>query len=914
MAKQKVIQTNFTGGELSPLMLGRVDVVKYQNGAALLQNMIVRQQGGAWKREGTYFVKAVKDSSAKTRLIDFEYSDIQPYILEFGNLYFHIFYDGGYVETAPLSGVPLEIATLYTTTELFELTYTQSADVLYIFHKNHQTRKIRRLGANSWDIVNCAFTDGPYLNQNPVECNVTLSGLINYANAVSTTGIFNAVISKNNSIISVALVAGNWQFTTAAAHTHATGTVVNISGVGFQIAYQGTTKYIYITGQYAITNVSGSVFRITAQPTWFPTAGGTVWTVAGSLVQTLTVAHKYIDYRVNGVWLLSEILTVTDNTHATVIVNDNVKTDFPAGAYVAWLYGPTTLSGNVSGIFTINDPGKYIRDSTGAWWLITGIANDSDCYMLGLGYNLSVLAYTYATTAVTVDEPVRQGIVTSVVALFASTDVNRPMRFNYGGKWAWGLISGYVSTTVVFIGMYTPVPLDTVSLAGLYNNGITSIWKIGAWSTTTGFARTGIFHEQRLWFGGSNTEPLTLWSSQISDYENMAPTEYDSLVLDTSAINYTLVADKANPILWLMSTNSLLIGTLGSEWLCKAATSGSQPITPTNINITPQTNNGSLSGALPIKLGNAVAFVQKAGRKVIEVQYDFQQDSFVGRNMCVVSEHILRRGGKGKLTAYQKEPNNILWVLLNDGTLAACTYDKDQQVMAWHQHVVGGNGIVESIVVTNSAAGTEDLLYMIVKRTINGATKRYIEYLTPDFFPTSDTDITLGFFLDCGLSLTTGMPVTTVSGVGHLEGESVDVVVDGIYIGKKTVSSGIVTLGMTATVSVHVGYKYSGVLKTLPQEGASPTGGTSQGKIKRAARTMIRVFNTRSFKYGTNLQTLDVRNIVDGNGTVVNKMNSDDLGINIPMNYNYTSQFYLVQDLPYPMVILAIAPDVEVTT
>jgi hypothetical protein len=281
--------------------------------------------------------------------------------------------------------------------------------------------------------------------------------------------------------------------------------------------------------------------------------------------------------------------------------------------------------------------------------------------------------------------------------------------------------------------------------------------------------------------------------------------------------------------------------------------------------------------------------------------------------MNIVSEHILKRdGAKAKLTAYQQEPYNIVWVMLNNGTLAACTYDRDQQVMAWHQHALGGNGVVESIAIINSTTGTEAVVYMIVRRIINGGTKRYIELFVPIVDPVDQYDTSYGYYLDCE-KIYVGALATSITGLSHLEGESVSVVADGIYVGEKTVSAGAITL-TTAAGTVHVGYNYSAILKTLPQEGASPTGGTAQGKTKRVARTMIRVNNTRDFKYGTSLQNLDERKVLNGNGTPVNELTSDDLGVNVPMNYNYTAAMYFVQDKPYPFTLLAIAPDVEVTT
>lgn len=911
MSKQKVIQTNFTGGELSPLMFGRVDTVKYQNGAAKLKNMLVRQQGGLWMRGGSRFVHEVKDSSKKTFIYEFEYSDVQSYIIEFGDLYIRIYYDGGFVETAPASGVPLEVVTTYVEADLETLVITQSADVLYVTHKNYPPRKIRRLGANSWDIVDCDFQDGPYITDVGIDATLTVSNVTSIAKAVSTAAFFSSAPVTSKVISAVNKVGSFYEFTTSTNHGWSTGQIVNISNVSFlHTAMWGRQVNTPIDGQYSITVVAVNKFYATTG--WFNaenSANIISWSVTGALAQTVGTAQHF-EYRKDNNYVLAKIITVTDTTHADVFVLSNVKTDISKYAKITVNTGdsPATVNSTLSDVFSLNDIGKYVRTTAGNWFQITGFNSTQQCTV---GSIITLINYSPDVLTVSVGASTVQCQVTSDVNLFASTDVSRHIRFNFGGKRPWGKITNVFSATSISVILYAEMPVDPTNVAKLYNNGVTNLWQLGAWYTGN-FPRAISFHEQRLWFGGSIREPLNFWGSQPNDYENMAPTEYDSVVLDTSAINYSLVANKANPILWLLSANTLLIGTQSSEWQVKAASSINQPITPTNINATEQTNNGSLAGCRPIKLGNAIGFIQKAGRKMIEIAYDFQQDSFVGKNLCVVSEHILRKGGKAKSIAYQREPSNVVWVALTDGTLAALTYEKEQQVLAWHPHDLGGNGIVESLAVANSAAGTEELLYMVVKRTINGSQKRYIEYFTTDFYPVNETDISDAYHLDCGLSYS-GAPTTTITGLTHLNGETVDVVADGVYVNTKLVAGGQITLA-TAASKVHVGYKYTGYVKLLPLEGASPTGGTSQGKTKRIARTVVRVFSTRDFKYGTDLQRLDVKKIVDGNGVPTTKLASEDLGINIPMNYNYTAMFYLVQDQPYPFTVLAVAPDAEVTT
>lgn len=916
MAKTKLIQTNFTGGELSPLMLGRVDTVKHQNGAELLRNMVVRQQGGAWIRGGTIFTGVVKDQTKFTLLYEFEYSDTQNYILEIGHLYFRIWYDGGFVETAPASGVPLNIDTLYTEAQLKELTFAQSADVLYVFHGSHNPRKIRRLGANSWDIVDCDFQDGPYMT-NPSSVSLQITEYTSTGKALSNLPVFSLGNAASFGITAINFVAGHWEFTTSANHGWATNQVVSISGVTYKVPYprqSGVFIHTSIAGTYTITVSAVNKFWISGQ-TWtsYNPVPGVVptWQFGSGLVQSPLPAQHF-DYKRDNTWYLAKMLTVTDSTHADVQVYENVKTGITRAAKISVDTTQGTCTSTLAGVFTLNDIGKYIKTTAGNWFQITGYNSDSQ---VTVGAIISVLSYNPATTYITVSDIVRQGSVTALAASFVGTDVGRLIRFNFGGKRPWGAIMTFLSTTQVIVNFQADVPLDPQNVARLYDNGVTQLWQLGSWSDTTGYPKSGCFHEQRLWLGGTLTEPLNIWGSQPNDYENMAPTEYDSVVLDTNALNYTLVSDKANPIIWMVSASTLIVGTLGSEWQVKAAASQNQPITPANINARPQSNNGSKPKCRPMKVGNVVTFVQKAGAKLLETHYDFNADSFLSTNLCIVSEHILREDGGAVQLAYQREPNNVVWLLTDAGKLATLTYERDQQVSAWSKQIIAGSNVfVESIAVTGSNQGKDDVVYAVVRRTIGGVTKRYIERFSPDYFAQSTTDTSNFFLVDCGLTYS-GAPTSTVNGLAHLEGETVDIVADGVYRGTAVVNAGSIAVIPGGPASkIHVGYKYTALIKTLRQDGGSKDGGTPQGKVSRIGRTAIRLFASRDFKYGQYLERLDQYKVVDGNGIPTTKLLTGDAIVSMPMSYGFSNSFYIVQDIPQPLVVLAIMPDTEVTT
>ena len=158
MPKQLIAVPSFTAGELSSRMQGRTDFQKYFNGCTRLENFVVLPHGPVTRRPGTYHVSSVKTSTAKTRLIPFEFSTEQTYCLEFGNQYIRFYKDNGQITSG---GSAYEISTPYTTAQLFDLKFAQSADVMYICNENHAVRKLSRTGHTSWTLSEVEFTIGP---------------------------------------------------------------------------------------------------------------------------------------------------------------------------------------------------------------------------------------------------------------------------------------------------------------------------------------------------------------------------------------------------------------------------------------------------------------------------------------------------------------------------------------------------------------------------------------------------------------------------------------------------------------------------------------------------------------------------------------------------------------------------------
>ena len=160
MPRTTLALTSFVSGEFSAKMDGRTDFEKYTSGVKTMENFLVHPQGAATRRVGTQHIAEVKDSTKKTRLIPFEFSTTQTYILEFGDQYIRFFKDKGQILSG---GSAYEIASPYLEAELFDIKFAQSADVMYLCHPNHDVRKLSRTGHTSWTLATVSFTGSPSL-------------------------------------------------------------------------------------------------------------------------------------------------------------------------------------------------------------------------------------------------------------------------------------------------------------------------------------------------------------------------------------------------------------------------------------------------------------------------------------------------------------------------------------------------------------------------------------------------------------------------------------------------------------------------------------------------------------------------------------------------------------------------------
>jgi len=785
MAKVSHLQASFTAGELSPRLFGRVDLAKYQTGLAKCRNMVLMPHGGVNRRSGTRFVHEVKDSTKTVRLIAFEFSTVQAYILEFGNQYMRVYKDGGIVVSGGTT--PYEITTPYLEADLPSLKFAQNADTLFIVHPSYQPRSLSRTDHTAWAFTILDFVDGPYLDENIDQSKtITPSGKGQYV----VNGTFDNDIAGWND-----MNAG--------------------SGAKVQWDSMSMMDLIGIVGGYAMAQQTVTLTAANVEHTLeFEVKSGPIIMCIGSTSSGSEILAA-VPYE-KGVHTVKFTPTVTTiylffmNTANASRAIDNVRISRQESI---------TLTANFD---------CWNAGHVGAFWRLT------------------------------------HGEYTGYVKITAYTDAT------------------HVTATV---------------MDALASTAATYKWREGAWSTHQGYPSAVVFHQQRLFFAATPKSPQTVWGSKTQKY-----VDFTIGVAADDALNITVASNQVNAINWLVSSKSLVLGTIGSEWRMGSADGSDMILQPANASAAQETNHGSHPTLLPIRAAGQTIFVQRSGRKIRELSYDFQTNGWVAPDLSLLAEHITV-GGITDI-AYAQEPDSIIWMVRADGVLLGLTYNRSEQVVGWHWHDT--DGLFENVCTIHN--GEQDQVWVVVKRTIGGVTKRYVEYFTAPFV---DQDIEDAVFVDCSLSYS-GTAATTFSGLGHLEGKSVDILAGGSVRTPKTVTSGAVTIANSATKAV-IGLPYVSELQTLKPE-AGQDDGTAQGHLKRVSKATLRVHRSLGYEVGATTDKM-FRPPHRSNNTPMGQapdLFTGDEKVAIEGRYDFGGQIWVRQTQPLPLTVLAIIAQVGV--
>lgn len=508
---------------------------------------------------------------------------------------------------------------------------------------------------------------------------------------------------------------------------------------------------------------------------------------------------------------------------------------------------------------------------------------------------------------------------------FLTSDVGRLIRMKEGSTWGYAVIKTRVSST--------QVTADVVNT--LTNTNAKTVWRLGLYSGTTGYPTCGAFYGDRLYRGGVAAEPDRLDGSRVSDYDNLQPTATDGSVTDSHAVSFRLNSDDVQTIHWMRGIgNGLAVGTYEGEWLVSPSTT-QEAITPTNINAKQSTPYGS-ANQQSVKVGTSVVYVEAGARRLRELDFQYYDNQLVSTDLTMLADHITKGNFDPadpvasvddpstptysgiKEIAYQKKMIPIIWAARNDGALIGLTYDKNEKVIGWHRHFLGGRyddqnrpPKVTSVAVIPSADGSYDELWMVVQRRKGVALNQYIEYLTP-FWEQGDNHTTVAHFVDSGIAYS-GSPTTTISGLNHLAGETVDILADGATHPQKVVGEfGSITLDRLAS-NVRVGYAYESDGATLRFD-AGAADGTAQGKIQRIHDVVFRLFDTLGLKVGPSfdsLRQLTFRTAADPMSQAVPLFTGDRGPEDWESGYSQEEIVCWRVSQPLPATVLAVMPRLQ---
>ena len=829
----RVTQLSYNAGELGELLTGRVDDSKYSAGLALCQNAYPTPQGPVRNRAGFMYVNAVKDSSKAVRLIPFVYSADQQIIVELGEYYARFHLRGQTLMQADGSA-PYEIATPWRASDLFQIHYTQNADIMTLVHPAYPPQELRRYSMNDWRMVQVSLLTS-LLPPSGVAA-VRFSSAASDANSEKYTQRYVVTaLSEDRTEESIASAE-----VSVVANLYATGTTVKVSwnlvtGARYYRVYKyqgGLFGYIGETVENSIVDDNIAPETGTTPPYTddvFQVSGG----ISGASIVNGGSGYdngkrvvKVLDYGWwgNGNWNTQEgyagLMTLP-------WIAGGVESGFNSGA--TWRTGTfynlgiQDLEGGgtgATGEFDTQQWGRFGKQINGG-----RLTNDG-----GYGYKRPVLKFEFRTG-------VKDYICTVGYLECLAEEVPVELEVYDDGGSGYGARLGFVITDGVFTDVYV------ISPGRNYTNPkvrITTINGSGAeFRLTIGNAgdypaAVGYFEQRRI-FAGSNLRPQQIWMTATGTESNMT---YHLPLQDTDRVSFAVAARDLNQIQHIVALQQLIALTSAAEW--RVSPLNSDAITPSSISVRPQSYIGA-STVQPQIINTNLLYAAARGGHVRELSYDYTAGGYITGDISIRAPHLFTEDNVVVDMALTKSPDPVLWCVRQDGVLLGLSYVPEQKIAAWFEYKT--DGAFESAAVVQE--GLNDYLYAVVRRTVNGQTRRFVErqmVRTDDYRGAT-------CFLDCAGRLTSSAKSMDVSGLSWLEGRVVTAVGDGIVFSGLTVKDGKVTLPQECA-DVWVGLPYVTELKTLPVALPSQDGSYARGRVKNVSRVSLRLSKTSGVDAG----------------------------------------------------------------
>lgn len=470
--------------------------------------------------------------------------------------------------------------------------------------------------------------------------------------------------------------------------------------------------------------------------------------------------------------------------------------------------------------------------------------------------------------------------------------------------WAWFQITSVSTSRIVVATAKSDVG---------YEFGATKLhtrWRLGMWSDNMGWPSKVAIFQGRAWWAATNTYPLNVWASQSDVYESFAPTSLTIPVSETAptptpadAFTLSLGGGQANLLRWLLPLTYLTVGSAGDERSIRG--SDLDEVVAFDNAVNRLASNVGCHDALPVRVNSSGMFISKDQRALHELAYTTQIDNYTSPNLSQYAKHI---GQESKLVelAWQRRPWSICWARRADGTLVGLTYEREQEVVAWHRHPLGGTA-AKALALTCIPGDGQDELWLVVERTINGQARRHVEVMTYEQ-PMGQADARNFCHLDASLSYD-GSAVTTLNGLEHLVGETVKVLADGALHADVVVQApGTITLTRSASV-VHVGYGYTSKAIPLPLEYGNPAG-AGLGRPKGVFHLTLLLVETIGGKVGPReslTEEIKIRRVGDQSNSPP-ALATERRRLNWPGGVQETLEMVILQDLPFPMTLAGAVP------
>ena len=645
---------------------------------------------------------------------------------------------------------------------------------------------------------------------------------------------------------------------TSAAHGYSNGDWVYITGIVGMTRLNG--RFFKVANKTAntfeLTDLFGAAIDSSAFGTY--SSGGT----AGKVYE---ISSPYLEADLMDIQFAqsADVLTLVHPSYA--------PRELRRVAAVNWTLTTITLNANIAAPTGVSATAAPASGATVYTYVVTAIATEN------LEESL-VSSEANATNNLTVSgnkNTVNWSAVTGAVRYNIYRKING--LYGYIGQAAG---TSFVDDNIAPLASSTPP--ETVSL----------------FSATGDYPGAVCYFEQRRCFAGSDNEPQNLWMSRSATEANFTrsiPTG------DDDAITVRVVARELNIIHHLVPLSDLIILTSGGEW--RAFADGGGGITPRTLSVKPQGYFGA-SSVRPAVTGGSILYAQGQGAHVRELTFGTDAGGYKELktvDVSIVAPHLFDDYTLIDM-AFARAPNQMLWCVRSDGVLLSLTYVPDQEILAWQQHIT--DGIVEA--VSTVAENGFDALYVVVRRTIDGSDRRYIERLQPRSFDA----LADAFFVDCGLTYD-GAEATVFYNLEHLEGESVVTLGDGAVFPAQTVTNGMITLAQGVS-KAHIGLPYTSELRTLPLV-VNGKQSFAHGNLKNINRAWLRVYRSSGVFVGPSADNLTEykQRRSEPYGSPPSLL-TDVIGINVNPAWNISGQLTIRQTAPLPLDVLSLTVEANI--